>query len=114
MPTIKTDAQIEIETAAAFYRAIGELANVESRHGDELQREAFKAGAALQRTLDRDIHDWNHEDDPQHPRIVLCVGADSWKPWANREKCDVYTTSPEAICAPCLASKAAFEREEAR
>lgn len=123
----KTAVEIEIETAAGFYRAIGELANVSRRFGTDLQRQAFDAEAELEKALKLELAAWNDEaDKTEFPRLVLCAAAESWEPWARREKCDVYmverpATGPAAghetnrqilpdagLCPSCTALKAAY------
>jgi hypothetical protein len=107
-----TKTQEFIATAAGIYRAIGELANVASRHGqDAFKRQAAKAEDDLQKTLDAEIRGWN--DYADELRVTLCAHADSWAVWARREKCEIYTAASSGVCDACAALKAAYDEKEA-
>jgi hypothetical protein len=109
----KSALQIEIETAAGFYRAITELDNVAAPHGSDLQRKAHSFTGKLQHDLDYEIEMWNEEGDPEHPRLALCAGVESWEPWAKRDKCDVYVVVHGGpMCQSCTAQKARWEADE--
>ncbi|HEX4138389.1 MAG TPA: hypothetical protein VHY84_27510 [Bryobacteraceae bacterium] len=111
----KTAVQIEIETCAGFRRAIDELANVASSRGTEVQRSANRAFGMLEATLEAEIEAWNAEDDKtEFPILALCPGADSWEPWAQRDKCDVYMTAAHSngLCPCCLAAKTKWNEDE--
>jgi len=111
----KTELQIFIETAAGFYRAIGELANVARRwSGDEFQREAHKAEVALQRTLDTAVNEWNCEGDSGHPQLAVCISQTRYAPH-NIDACEIYTAPAwhAGYCPACASAKAAYELREA-
>jgi hypothetical protein len=111
----KTELQIFIETAAGFWRAIGELDQVAARHGgDDLQREAYKHCGTLQKALDVAIRDWNGELDSEHPAVSVCVSQTRCVPWKT-EACEIYTVlaSPDSYCPTCASAKAADEAREA-
>jgi hypothetical protein len=113
----KSALQIEIETAAAYYRAIGELGEVGKIHGTDFERTAAMASIALQAQLDREIREWNEElgddDLPLNPQLTLCAGVESWEPWAKRDKCEVYiVVHGGPMCQSCTAQKARWEADE--
>jgi hypothetical protein len=115
MPTLaKTTAQIFIETAAGFWRAIGELANVGNRYGvaHSLQREAAKVEATLQKTLDSAVEDWNEEATEAELRISLCESQVRFAPWIS--ECETYTPDHDngRYCLPCAEAKASYEQSE--
>jgi hypothetical protein len=115
----KSELQIQIDTAAGFYRAITELDNVAATHGNDLQRAALEAVRTLQKTLNKNIANWNGElgddDQPLNPQLTLCAGVESWEPWARREKCDVYiVTTGGPMCQECTARKARYDADLAR
>jgi hypothetical protein len=99
MPKQKTDTEIFVETCAGIYRAITELDQVARPHGgDDLQREAWKATGALQKTLDTAIKYWNEER--ELPRISLCASVGNFY---LTDKCDIYAAglATGGFCAEC-------------
>jgi hypothetical protein len=115
MPTLaKTPTQIFIETAAGFWRAIGELADLSNRCGaaHSLQREAAKVEATLQKTLDAAIEDWNEEATEADLRISLCESQVRFAPWIS--ECETYTVDHNngRYCLPCAEAKASYEQSE--
>ena len=114
MPTLaKTPTQIFIETAAGFWRAIGELAEVSNRDGAQsLQREAADVEAMVQKTLDAAIEEWNEEATEGDLRISLCESQVRFAPWIS--ECETYTVDHDngRYCLPCAAAKASYEQSE--
>jgi hypothetical protein len=114
MPTLaKTTTQIFIQTAAGFWRAIGELADVSNRDGaHSLEREVVKIEATLRKTLDSAIEDWNEEATEVNLRISLCESQVRFAPWIS--ECEIYTVDHDngRYCLPCAEAKASYEQSE--
>jgi hypothetical protein len=114
MPTLaKTPTQIFIETAAGFWRAIGELADVSNRYGSHsLQREAVKIEATLQKTLVSAIEEWNEEATEGDLRISLCESQVRFAPW--RSECETYTVDHDngRCCLHCAEANVSYEQSE--
>ena len=106
MKAPKTELQVFIGTAAGFWRAIGELVDVERRFGgDRLQREAHDAQKSLQKTLDEALDEWNCMGDT-YPHVSLCVAKQRHVDWID-DGCAIYTTG--SICESCAVDKAACD-----
>ena len=90
--TTKTEIQMFTETAAGYWKAIGELANVANAYRTGLQREAHRAQAVLQKTLDRAIAEWNDIGDPEHAHIDLCAAQVRYAPW-DTDNCTIYVVN---------------------
>lgn len=102
MPKQKTETEIFVETCAGVYRAITELDQVATPQGDnDLQREAWKAVGALQKTLDTAIKYWN--DEGELPRVGLCATAGKFQD----DGCEIYAVGlePGGYCAECSRAK---------
>ena len=115
MTATKTELQVFIETAAGFWRAIGELDQDAARHGgDDLQREAYKACGTLQKTLDTAIRNWNDMGTSEYPQISQCASQAHYVPW-NNDACEIYTVAiwHAGYCPTCFSAKAAHEALEA-
>jgi hypothetical protein len=115
MTITKTELQIFIETAAGFWRAIGELDQVAAPHGgDDLQREAHKAYGALKKTLDTAIRNWNDMGTSEYPPIAQCASAAHYVPWKT-DACEIYIAGPGTggYCEACWTRRIEDQAREA-
>jgi len=117
MPPTKTEAEIFAETCAGVYRAVTELENVAKRYtGNELQHEAFRHSAALQKILDRELAEWNEEapqQAPPLPIVCLCAGQANHTRWST-DKCAIYLLvgADSIYCPTCSKEKEVSEARE--
>ena len=70
-----------------------------------LQREAHRAQAVLQKTLDRAIAEWNDIGDPEHAHIDLCAAQVRYAPW-DTDNCTIYVVNGGhgGYCLECAAA----------
>jgi hypothetical protein len=116
MKATQTELQMFIETAAGFWRAIGELDQVAANviGSDDLQREAHSAGQKLQKTLDTAIRDWNGMLDSEHPPVSLCRSQSHYVPWQT-DACEIYIAGPGTggYCEACWTRRIEDQAREA-
>lgn len=112
-PQAKTNLDLFIATARAFFRAIRELEDVERREAEalEIQRDAFTSRLALNMALDAALDHWNDQRDDAHPVVMLCRGTATAVPWDSME-CEVYTSDADALCRHCSIEKTLYEQAE--
>ena len=95
-----------IATARGFWKAIGELADIERKHGDSFQKEACAAMESLQKILNINLEYWNQDmASTHHPIILECSDASIC---AHLGKCEIYITEAadeEGRCHKCVEQK---------
>ena len=97
----KTQTERFTETAKYLWLAIQQLAQVETRYGDEFQRDAHTEFRRLEKLLAGWLDCWNNsgdEPDDQFQFVDECQGA--WE-YGDSSKCDIYVQRGRERCNHC-------------
>ena len=112
----KSEAQVFADTCAGYWKAIGELAEVESEYGGGFKRECYEDMTRMEKRLKARLADWNSDTTSPLEAVVECHDATNV---GHLGKCLIYflagnSGDDDGRCKPCAERKRSEDREDAR